>query len=1093
MKLIFIFTCTLLINVTASVYSQNTQFTFSVEGKTIKDVFRLIEKESQFRFLYNDDFTDLNRTVTIDVKSNKVEDILNKMLNQSEITYHIMDNNLIVITPVGLVQGIRITGVVSDKGEPLPGVNVTVKGTLTGVVTDVNGKYSINVPGKDAVLVFSFVGYVTQELVAGDQTTMDIVLNEDTRQIEEVVVIGYGVQKKTNITGSVTVLESEKLENRPITNSTQALQGLPGIYVNQAGGQPGVDGATIRIRGVGSIGGTSKLNPLVLVDGVEYPLGDVNPSDIESISVLKDAASTAIYGSRAANGIILVTTRLGSKERMSIDYNNYFGVQKATFLPDPVSNSADFMEAWNTAWENEGRTGPYLQAEIDEYRNSPTNQWTPNTNWMDICFRNAFIQEHNLRFSGGTEKTRYNVSGGYLDQEGIMIGSGSKRYSGNLRVSSDLNKRITIEAGVSANRLDIDHLAYGTGDVMNRLFRLAPVMPIGRLPDGTWPYHRTVTPSQNAFENPQILAEDFSRNQIIDRVMLNFNFKLKLMEGLTYDLRASATERKSRTKIWYPKMNQSAVGPGARSYNWRSTAQLWDQRNQDSKIAVTNLLTYQKTIKNDHAIVAMLGTSMEKFDYDELNASKTDFPSNDLQENNTGTVMNSITGTSYGDALLSFFGRIQYAYRDKYLLEVNGRYDGSSRFAAENRWGFFPSFSAGWRISEESFMKDIDWIDALKIRVSWGQIGMQEIGRFQYVNSIVLANMGYAFGGIYQAGAAATGMKDPKISWETTTMTNFGLDWRLFKGLLSGEFEVFHKRTDGILRTVTLPSQIGALTGPVSNVAVVDNTGFEITIQHNNQIGDFSYQIGGTLTKIKNEVVDMKDEVLYEGNRVTKKGEAIGSWYILQTDGLFRTQADLDNTKAKYSTRVGLGDVKYVDRKKDDIIDADDRYIAGNSFPEFTYGFNIGAGYKNFSLTTLWQGVQNISVFLGGNLIMPFNNGAGLQKEWLTDAWTPQNPDARLPRLTAFSTYKENFAVSDMWLKDVSYLRLKNIQLAYDVPNMGFLNKVGIKKLKLFVNAQNLLTITNIKDFDPEQDVTVESLNKYPSVKMFTGGLNISF
>ncbi len=992
------------------------------------------------------------------------------------------------------IQQIEVSGKVTDtSGQPLPGVTILVKGTTTGTVTDVNGNFSLSIPTGAVILQFSFVGMRTQEIETAGRTTFTVVMEEETIGLEEVVAIGYGVQKRANLTGSVTILDSKKLNNRPITNSSQALQGLPGVYVNQAGGQPGADGATIRIRGIGSIGGASKLDPLVLVDGVEYPLGDVNPSDIETISILKDAASTAIYGSRAANGIILVTTKMGSKERSSIDYNNYFGVQKATFLPDPVSNSADFMEAWNTAWENEGRTGPYLQTEIDEYRNSPTNQWTPNTNWMDVCFRNASIQEHNLRFSGGTEKTRFAVSTGYLDQEGVVIGSGSKRYSGNFRLNSNLNSRISIEAGVSANRMDIDHLSYGTGDTMNRLFRMAPVMPIGRLPDGTWPYHRTVTPSQNAFENPQILAEDFSRRQIIDRVMLNFNFNFKLMEGLTYDLRASATERKSRTKIWYPKMNQYAVGPGAREYNWRSTAQLWDNRYQDTKKTLTNLLTYQKTINSDHAIVALLGNSIEKYYYDELNTSKTQFPSNDLQEMNAGTVLNSIGGTSVEDALLSYFGRIQYAYQDKYLFEVNGRYDGSSRFAADNRWGFFPSFSAGWRISEESFMEHIDWLDALKIRVSYGKIGMQEIGRFQYVNSIVLANMGYAFGGTYQSGAAATGMKDPKISWETTTMTNLGLDWGLFRGLLTGEFEIFRKRTDGILRTVTLPAQVGALSGPISNVAIVDNTGFEVTLQHNKQIGDFSYQISGTLTKIKNEVIDMKGEILYEGNRITKEGEAIGSWYVLQTDGLFRTQADLDNTPAKYSHRVGLGDVKYVDRNKDGSIDADDRYIAGNTFPEYTYGFNIGGSYKNFSLTTQWQGVQNISVFLGGNLILPFNNGAGLQKEWLTDAWTPENTNARLPRLTAFSTYKENFAVSDMWLKDASYLRLKNIQLAYDVPDMAFLNKAGIKKLKLFVNAQNLLTITNIKDFDPEQNVTVESLNKYPSVKMITGGINVSF
>jgi len=1006
---------------------------------------------------------------------------------------------------MAMVQGITITGTVTDNfGDPLPGVNVVVKGTSTGQVTDANGRYSITVSNQDAVLLFSFIGYTTVESVVGNQTSINIQLSEDASQLEEVVVIGYGVQKKTNLTGSVTVVDAEKLDNRPITNSTQALQGLPGIYVNQAGGRPGDDAASIRIRGVGTIGSAGKLDPLVLVDGVEYPLGDVNPNDIASISVLKDAASTAIYGSRSANGVILVTTKLGNRERSSIEYSNYFGVQRATYLPNTVSNSVDFMENWNQARLNEGDAIIYSQAQIDEYINKPANsaipgisvdQVYPNTDWMDVTFRSAFLQEHNLRFSGGSEKTRYNLSAGYLDQEGVAIGTASKRYNGSMRVNTDVNNRITIEGGVIVNRWDIDHPNIGAADYMNRIFRMVPLQPAGRLPDGRWPSTHSTIPSQNSFQSPQMFSEETYMKQLIDRLMLNFNLKLKLFEGLTYDLRASLSERQFRQKAWNPAFTMVNTKTGGDGWIWASVASASDNRYRDERMNVTNLLTYQKAFGGDHSVLALLGSSMEKYQYNNLNASKNDFPSNDMQEMSVATVMTGITGTSVEDVLVSYFGRIQYAYQDKYLLEVNGRYDGSSRFADENRWGFFPSFSAGWRISEESFMKDIAWLDALKIRISYGHIGNQEIGRFQFLNSVNIASLGYPFGGVYQGGATYTQMKDPKISWETTKMTNFGLEWRLFNGMLTGEFDVFKKRTDGILRQVALPAQVGALTGPTTNIAVVDNSGFEITLYHNNRIGDFSYQIGGTLTKIKNNVVDLKGEIIYSGLRITKEGEAIDSWYVYQTDGLYRTQADLDNPKyPRITPRVGLGDVKYVDRSKDGEISGDDRYIAGNSFPEYTYGFTIGASYKNLSLTTVWQGVQNISLTLRGNMSLPYNNGAGLTKEWLTDAWTPQNPNARLPRITSYSTYNvENFSPSDYWLEDASYLRLKNIQLAYDLPNWEFLNKAGIKKLKLFVNGQNLLTISKMKTFDPEQDVSVENLNKYPSVKMVTGGLNISF
>lgn len=988
-----------------------------------------------------------------------------------------------------------ITGkIVDEKNQPLIGVNVMVKGTNTGTVSDSNGEFTLENLPPNAVLVISYIAYETQEVAVTTKAQVTIVLKEDVKSLNELVVVGYGVQKKVNVTGSVAVIDAKQLSDRPITNATQALQGLQGVYVNQTSGQPGADGATIRIRGVGTIGGAGKLGALVLVDGVEYPMSAVNPADIESISVLKDAASSSIYGSRAANGVILITTKQGKKDRSSIDYNNYVGVQQATYLPDAVDNSADFMEWYNRAMVNQGGTPYYSSDLINEFRNNPTSLQYPNTNWMDQLFTNAAIHEHNLRFSGGTDKTSYSVSGNYLDQGGVLKNmTGAKRYSINLRVNSQLNSRIRIDAGIMASRWDKDEPKAGISTVMNRIMRMVPVQPFGKMENGNWPDAWVLTPGQNSFENPLVWGENAYQKQITDRIMFNIEAHVKLAEGLTYTLRTSANEGRYDMRNWNgATMMYNVFTNEPTRYSSGAVSSLSEYASTDQRLNATQILNFEKNIGSAHALNALVGYSVEKFSGRWKEASIQGFPTNDLQELSIGTANQIIKGTSYNDALLSYFGRIQYTYKNKYMAEVNSRYDGSSRFAKGNQWGFFPSVSLGWRLSEEDFMKDLTWINELKLRGSWGQIGNQEIGRFQYVNAVNLG-IGYPFGGVFTPGSAVTQGKDPNLSWETTTMRNIGLDWSLLQGKLSGEFDYFHKRTSGILREVALPAQVGALGGPVRNLAVVDNRGFEVALNYNDKIGqDFGYQVGAHLTRIRNEVVDLKGETIISGALITKEGSAIDSWYVLKTDGLFRTQEDLDNSP-RITNRVGLGDVKYVDLNEDGKIDGNDRYVAGNTFPDFTYGFTIGANYKGFNLTSVWQGVHDVSVRLNGNMAMPFNNGAGLTKNWITDSWTPENPNASLPRITTRHQYTaENYSDSDFWLYDASYLRLKNIQISYTF-DKKVLEKIKVKQLKVFVNAQNALTFSKMKLFDPEQDHKQMHIGKYPSVKMFTAGLNVSF
>jgi TonB-linked SusC/RagA family outer membrane protein len=1083
-------------------YSQTAKVSLNGDSKSLEQVMDEIELQSEFYFIFNQKQIDVNRIVDVQVNDKLITDVLPELFRGTDVSYAVFDRKILLTTePIGSLesgetnvelQQTEVTGTITDSstGEPMPGVNVTVKGTTVGLLTDISGKYAITAPEPNSVIVFSFIGYNSQEISIAGQRVINVKLVQSIEALDEVVVIGYGTQKKVNLTGSISTLDIEKLNDRPITNVSQAVQGLSGLYVNQAGAEPGADEATIRIRGIGTIGGASKLDPLVIVDGVEFSLSGVNPNDIESISVLKDAASTSIYGSRAANGVILITTKKGRTGKSLIEYSNYFGFQEATYLPDPVDNSVDFLEAYNTAMVNGSRPKYYSDALIDEFRNNPTSDIYPNTNWMDLMFSRGFIQDHNFRISGGTEIIKYNLSIGYLNQNGILMGTSSEKYSTNLRISAQLNKRLNIEGSVIGSFRDNVQNVGGISTAMNRLMRMVPIQPSGRFEDGRWPDSWVLTPGQNSFTNPLIRATEGFRNQKTNNILGSLSLKFNILEGLDYQMKAAVNRNDGLLEEFDPwiKLYDPRTGEYTRGYSSRTRR--FSSYESSPRLTIYNTLNYQKQLGDNHSIIALAGYSFERRKSMDFDARVDGLPSNDLTELDLGTVNPTVGGTSSISVLSSYFGRLQYSFMDRYLLESNFRYDGSSRFHPDNRWGFFPSFSLGWRIGQENFMQNMTWLDELKIRSSWGQIGNQEIGMFQYVNAVALGT-DYAFGGVIAPGAAVTQSKDPNVSWETTTVSNLGLDWSLFRGKFSGVAEIFRKRTDGILRSVTLPAQVGDLSGPTSNIAVVDNTGFEITMNYQNQISkDISYEIGGNLTRVKNNVVDTKGEIIYSGNTITQEGSPINSWFAYETDGLFQNAEEVASYPT-VSSQVGPGDIKYVDRDKNGKIDGGDRYIAGNSFPDYTYSFNVGLTIKGVQLTTFWQGVVNIKVYPDYNTASPFYNGAGLQKKWLTDAWTPENTNAPLPRLTSRNLYPENFYVSDFWLRDASYLRLKNIQISYPIP-VGILNKVGIQQLKIFVNAQNLLTFSKFTEFDPERNITQTNLSEYPSVKIFTIGLNVN-
>ncbi len=1064
-------------------------FTIQINQASIIEVFDYIKSNSNFTFIYSDHVKNIPVKKDIHLQNKSLDEVLDYLSKTYAISYRKLGNTISVKLEERKPETIH--GVIRDENNlTVPGVTIVLKGTTVGTTSDLDGKFTLQAISEVDRLEINFIGYQTQVVTANKM--MDIRLKVDQTSLEEIVVIGYGTQQKVNLTGAISVVDTKDLEDRPITNATQALQGVSGVYVNQAGGQPGNDAASIRIRGIGTVGSGAKLDPLVIVDGIEYSLNDINPNDIETISVLKDAASASIYGSRAANGVILITTKKGMSGEMKVEYSNYTGFQKATYLPDVVESSVDFMELYNKAMVNQGGKPYYAEELIQRFRDNPTSQQYPNTNWMKEMFKKAPITEHNLRMSGGNEQTTYNMSLGYLNQDGVLKGmSGAKRYSINLKLSSKLGKRLGVQGGVMATRWDIEEPSQGISTVMNRLMRMVPMQPVGQLQNGDWPDSWVLTPGQNSFENPLIFANEGYREVIKDRLLINTSFDLKLAEGLHYNVRAAANQHYVRMKNWRPEVSLHNVFTGEKTRDWSSSSIKTERDDQNLKLNATQLLSYEKVLAHKHIFNVLLGSSIETFEGSFNTSSVQGFPTMDLTELNIGTHTPGVNGTSFKDVLISYFGRMQYSYNNKYLFEMNSRYDGSSRFNKDNRWSFFPSLSVGWRVSQEKFMENIAWLNELKLRASWGKIGNQEIGRFQYLNAVALGQ-GYSFGGNYIGGAAITQFKDPNISWETTTMTNAGLDWSLLKGSLIGSFEMFNKRTDDILRTVALPSQVGTLAGPTQNIAQVENKGYEIGMLYRGNITrDLSYSIGGSFTKVKNKVTDLAGETIISGGRIIKEGLPLNSWFIYKTDGLFQSEDEVKNSPT-ISNRVGPGDVKYVDLNGDGKIDGDDRYFAGSTYPEYTYSFNIGIKYKKFSLETFWQGVSGVQVYLDGNMAMPFNNGAGLTKEWATDSWTIQNPTASLPRITVKNQYTENFAQSDYWLKDASYLRLKNIQLSYTLTD-NTLKRLGLSQLKIFMNAQNLLTISDLKVFDPEKDIMKNDIGEYPSVKMVTMGINLKF
>ena len=1088
MKLLLCFILLSILNVSGSIFSQNATFDLAIRGKTVKEVLHDIESQSQFRFLYNDDFTGLKKVVHFESNDRMIDEVLSDLLIEANLSYMKLENNLIVLTPLekASLQHV-VTGRVTDAqtGEGLPGVSIIIVGTTIGVTTDIEGKYRINVPDKETVLSFSFIGYQSEQIVVGDQDIINVNLITELTALDEIVVVGYGVQRRESVSGSVGTVQGEQLQEQPALQASASLMGrIPGVQITQLSGQPGRNTGTIRIRGIGTLGDA---NPLVLIDGISGSIDDVSVADIENISILKDASAAAIYGSRGANGVILITTKRGRQEPLRVNYANNIGFLSPTELPGFV-DAGTYMRLENLGAENLGLLKRFSDERIraweENYLTDPDNH--PNTNWMEETFSEQAMQNmHNLNISGGGENFNFRGSLQYDDETSQMKNFEFQRY--NIRLNTDLN--ISDDASftfdVNTFRSNRKEPSAGLGSITQQVFRLS-ALHLCRFSDGS--YAAGVGDSQT--QNPAAINElGGLSTQIRDVLRGSLEGKFKPIDRLelkiTYSPMINTIWSKSMTKkitFVNPYTQTVRVLPTQNSLN--------EQMNRSTQHTAIFLANYQQDIA-DHRFNFLGGSEYIDYSSNWFGASRDNFLLQDFEQLNAGSGANQQnSGSATQWRLLSFFGRVDYNFRNRYMLLANMRYDGSSRFTKANRWSFFPSISAAWRISQERFMESVDFIDDLKVRASWGKIGNQSIGNYPFA-AVVSMGQNFVFGDEIADGASQLALANQHITWEETTTKNIGVDMYLLNHSIEVRFDWFARTTSDILLRLPMPLIIG-MTAPYQNAGVVENTGWELLFAHNGNIGsDFSYNVGFNISDVNNKVIDLYDAGPFiSGNTIIKEGYPINSLYGYMSDGLFKSQNEIDN-HAHQVGHIAPGDIRYKDLNNDGAIDAADRDIIGDPFPSFNYGIDLFARYKNFKVSVFFQGVGRRDVLLGGDAVWAFYNGGSIRPWMIESYWRPDQPDNTYPRLTR-TTAHNNYQATDFWVYDASYLRLRNLQIAYELPDRWI--RPVVERATIYISGQNLFTLFD--NMPPGIDPNIPNSTYggfFPVNRLYSFGFNITF
>lgn len=1080
-----------------NLYSQQTKLTLNMENARVEEVIDEIEKKSEFVFLYNKNVVDVERRVNIMMEQKTVSEILDQIFENTDISYVVRDRQILLINnrlifENGMTQQPRsVSGKVTDtSGIPLPGVTVVEKGTTRGTVTDADGEYTLTNISSDAMLVFSFVGMQTQEVIIGSRTSINVKMEEEMIGIEEIVAVGYGTQKKVNLTGSIASVTSEQLEKRSVTKSSQILAGqVSGISVRQLSGNPGDNSATLLVRGKGtfSSAGTS---PLVLVDGIESSIDNVDPNDIANVSILKDAASAAIYGSKAANGVILVETKKGFSGDPVFSYQTYVGQQKATMLPEMV-NSWEYAEAVNEAYINSGGSGRYTDEEIEKFKSGSDPINYPNFDHIGYLFDSGSGLEtkHNIGMRGGTKATQYLFSFGYYDQQGIIKKNSADRYDLRLNLDTELRENLKFSIKLAGNKYKDEEpsspYSSGLGQIIRGAMRNSNAI-LGIYPDGYYGRNETLHPEA-----------DLNSDSFVKNTSSDFYGNADLVWNITKDLSVKG---------------QAGYTLGITEYKWFVATQqitedyaitqnsLTNSWSKSDALTLQSIIEYNKVL-NNHNIHLLGGFSAQDYSYRYISAYRNDFPNNDIHEISGGsTAQAENSGTGSENSLMSFFGRVNYNYGGKYLFEVNFRYDGSSRFPEDNRWGLFPSFSAAWRISEESFFQDaIPQVSNFKLRASWGKLGNQSIGNYPYQDLLALGE-NYPVGSEVSAGAAVTTVANKDITWETTRIIDFGVDLGLLNNKLAITADYYQKHTFDILYDISVSKMLGASPSS-TNAGEVKNTGWDFDISYRNSIGDFYYGVSTLFSINKNKVVKLYGDLENDINSGLFVGHPVGSSYGYVSDGLFVSDEEVANYATQpFSNIANAGGIKFVDISGPDgtldgeVTSAYDRQVIGQPLPITTYALTLNGGYKNFDFNILFQGEGGRKDFPDIEHFFSLDNNSNVQRDAYENRWTAEHPDpnAKYPKIMILSTdfYRNNKV--DYWYRYATFIRLKNIQIGYSLPK-PLLKKTFLDKVRIYVSGENLFTITGYyKGWDPEMN-TGGSTRFYPLTKLYIAGINIDF
>lgn len=1066
-------------SISASTYAQSLKFSIHKQNSSISEVFKEIEKKSDFTFFFNDNQINVKQKVNVSANNANIEDVLAQVLQNTGYDYQIIDKQILIkvsdkdvmAIPFATQSSKRITGIVLDAtGMPVIGANVMEKGTTNGTITDMDGKFSLNVE-KGATLVVSYIGFAKQEIKIGNQTNLSITMKEDSEALDEVIVVGYGTQKKVNLTGSIgTIKTDETLKARPVTNVQELLAGsVPGMSVSKRSGAAG-SGANINIRGVSTIGSSSGV--LVLIDGMPGNVYTLNPNDIESISVLKDAASAAIYGSRAANGVMLITTKSSSRsERPIVEVSSNIGIQNPQFMIDFVGTE-DYMRLYDEALMNDGKDPYYGEQGIQDFRNGKyvDNQW-----YKDIYKKNTLINNTHVALSGKERSISYRVSVSNDYQDGTLPNNNYNRLIFKPDLTFNMRSNLKAHASFQYTQTNIQNPQGGTEIWQSQASRISPLTRITE-ENGLYAVGSSMAGNPIAGVNESGYSKERHKEMMAIFDVLYSPIKDWNIKGsvATY---SHNSKTKNRVNTYY-LYNEN--GDIAKTENQVSSLKEAESYTYRTQIQFTT--DYSFKIKEDHSFKVLAGYSQEYFYSDNFWASRSNMPFDGIDVLDTGSSNKQNGGNAQDVAIQSWFGRLNYDYQGKYLLEATLRADGSSRFAKGNRWGVFPSFSAGWNINRETFMESTNnWLSELKIRASWGVLGdAEKVGYYPTAQVLSYNPKAYAFNGSLVGGAYSGVAINRNISWEESQQTNIGLDFGIFNQKIKFTADYFINNRNNILYSAPVPSEFG-LSAPLSNLLKMRSSGAEFIVSYDDRSNDFSWGLDVNTSFSKNKVLEMgSSERWIEGNAVTYLNDRYQLPFGYEAEGLFQSEEDIKN-HAKQGN-VMPGNIKFKDQNGDNIINGDDRVVLNRKIP-VNYGANIRLGYKDFDFGINMYGVLNCKRYISGYEGWAFYLSQNARPMHL-DAWSETNRDASYPRLTLTNTSNDT-RYNSFWLRNSAYLKIQNVQIGYTVPK-DVLSKISIQYLRVYLSGQNLATITGYDGFDSEG-------SWYPLSRTFSLGFNLQF